>query len=96
MDGYINHLNPSAFEFVYEDDSQIEYPKTLAEQLSPTTMIWYNTLWDTLCGGHDDDLATQDCDASFGFLIDTLGASIIQTDRAELLLSYLRKRKLHK
>ena len=40
---------------------------------------WYNTLWDTLCGGHDDDLALSDPDAAYGYLIDTLGATIIQT-----------------
>lgn len=96
MRDYVNSLNICAYEFVYEYDTQIDYPRELAKQLSPSTMIWYNTLWDTLCGGHDDDLALEDCDASYGFLIDELGASIIQTDRAELLLNYLKKRKLHK
>lgn len=34
-------------------------------------------------------------DKGYGYLIDTLGARIIQTDRPQYLLDYLRKRKLH-
>ena len=40
-------------------------------------------------------MALKDPDAAYGYLIDTLGARIIQTDRAELLLKYLQNRKLH-
>ena len=40
-------------------------------------------------------MALTDPDAAYGYLVDTLGARIIQTDRAELLLGYLQKRKLH-
>ena len=58
-------------------------------------MIWYNTLWASLCAGHDDALALQDPDKAYGYLIDTLGADIIQTDRAEYLLEYLRARGMH-
>ena len=50
---------------------------------------------DTMSGGHDDDLALEDPDAAYGCLIDTLGARIIQTDRSEYLLEYLRSRNLH-
>lgn len=39
--------------------------------------------------------ALEDPDAAYGYLIDTLGARIIQTDRAEYLLEYLRNRNLH-
>ena len=66
------------------------------DELRGKALIWYNTLWDTLCGGHDDDLSLEDPDAAFGYLIDTLGARIIQTDRAEHLLTYLRDRGLHR
>ena len=70
-------------------------PLKFRQDLSGKALIWYNTLWDTLCGGHDDDLSLEDPDAAYGYLIDTLGARIIQTDRAEHLLSYLRSRSLH-
>ena len=95
MDGFMTELKPCAYELVYQTDNEVAYPKELRSALSGKALIWYNTLWDTLCGGHDDDLALEDPDAAFGFLIDTLGARIIQTDRSELLLKYLKSRKLH-
>lgn len=95
MDGFMTELKPCAYELVYQTDNEVAYPKELRSALSGKALIWYNTLWDTLCGGHDDDLALENPDAAFGFLIDTLGARIIQTDRSELLLKYLKSRKLH-
>lgn len=95
MDGYMKELKPAAYELCYQTDEQISYPLQIKKDLKGKSLIWYNTLWDTLCGGHDDDLALEDPDAAFGFLIHTLGARIIQTDRAELLLNYLKKNNLH-
>ena len=96
MVGYFNRLKPVAYELVYATDDDNGYAIELKSRLDGKALIWYNTLWDTLCGGHDDDRALSDPDGAFGFLIDTLGARIIQTDRAELLLDYLRSRSLHK
>lgn len=95
MEGHMALLKPCAYELTYRTDDELDYPLQLREDLSGKALLWYNTLWDTLCGGHDDDLALEDPDAAYGFLIDTLGATIIQTDRAEYLLSYLRSRRLH-
>ena len=95
MEGYMSDLKPCAYELVYKTDDELDYPLELRNELKGKALIWYNTLWDTLCGGHDDDLALEDPDAAYGFLIDKLGAVIIQTDRAEYLLNYLRKRGLH-
>lgn len=95
MAGYMSELKPCAYELVYRSDDELDYPLELRRDLEGKALLWYNTLWDTLCGGHDDDLALEDPDAAYGFLIDKLGATIIQTDRAEYLLNYLRKRGLH-
>lgn len=96
MAGYMTVLKPAAYELCYQTDEQIAIPLRIKDDLRGKALIWYNTLWDTLCGGHDDDLALENPDAAYGFLIDTLGARIIQTDRAELLLNYLKGRNLHK
>ena len=96
MNDYLKDLKPSAYELLYASDETVDYPIELKNMLDGKALIWYNTLWDTLCGGHDDDQALTDPDSAFGFLIDNLGARIIQTDRAELLLNYLRSRSLHK
>lgn len=95
MDGYMNDLQPAAYELLYAQADRVQMPLRMRESLRGKSLIWYNTLWDTLCGGHDDDLSLEDPDAAFGYLIDTLGATIIQTDRAEHLLEYLRGRGLH-
>lgn len=95
MQGYIADLKPAAYELLYAQAEDTAMPLRMRDTLRGRALIWYNTLWDTLCGGHDDDLSLEDPDAAFGYLIDTLGARIIQTDRAEHLLSYLRQRGLH-
>lgn len=95
MQGYIADLKPAAYELLYAQAEDTVLPLRMRDTLRGRALIWYNTLWDTLCGGHDDDLSLEDPDAAFGYLIDTLGARIIQTDRAEHLLNYLRQRGLH-
>ena len=62
-------------------------------KLEGKSKIWYNTLWDTMAGGHDDDKSLENPDEGYGYLIDTLGATIIQTDRTAYLLEYLQARK---
>ena len=47
-----------------------------------------------VCVVHDDK-AVEDLDGTYGYMIDTLGARILQTDRPQLMLDYLRSRKLH-
>lgn len=57
--------------------------------------LWVNSLWPSLNGGLCDDAAFDgDPAAVYGQLVD-MGATMIQTDRPELLLSYLRARGLH-
>ena len=95
MQDYIADLKPAAYELLYAQAEDTAMPLRMRDTLRGRVLIWYNTLWDTLCGGHDDDLSLEDPDAAFGYLIDMLGARIIQTDRAEHLLNYLRQRGLH-
>ena len=93
IEGFIRELQPIAFELLYVNDSN-PLPKQLKDQLAGRTLIWYNTLWDTMAGGHDDDMSLSCPDAGYGYLIDTLGASIIQTDRPAYLIDYLEKKGL--
>lgn len=94
IDGFMTGLKPAAYELLYASDD-CPTPLKMKDKLRGNALIWYNTLWDTLCGGHDDDRSLEDPDEAFGYLIDTLGARIIQTDRAEHLLRYLQSRNLH-
>lgn len=94
IEAFIKDMSPIAFELLFVKDSN-GLPRRLATSLKGRALIWYNTLWDTMAGGHDDDMSLQNPDSGYGYLIDTLGCRIIQTDRPAYLLDYLRKRKLH-
>ncbi len=95
MDGFMTGLNPVAYELLYKYDTN-PMPKQLKKELKGKALIWYNTLWENMAGGHEDECAVEKGpDAAYGYLIDTLGARIIQTDRAALVLDYLKKRGLH-
>lgn len=93
VESYIDQIKPVAFEFLYVLD-QNPLPKALASALKGKSLIWYNTLWDTMAGGHDDDQSLEDPDKGYGYLIDTLNCRIIQTDRPEYLIHYLKSRNL--
>ena len=94
IEAFIKDMSPVAFELLFVKDTNL-IPNKLATTLNGRSLIWYNTLWDTMAGGHDDDMSLQNPDSGYGYLIDILGCRIIQTDRPAYLLDYLRKRKLH-
>lgn len=94
IETFIKDMKPVAFEFLYVKDSN-PLPQKLGTSLNGHALIWYNTLWDTMAGGHDDDMSLQSPDAGYGYLIDTMGCRILQTDRPAYLIDYLRSRKLH-
>ena len=90
-----DHLKskPCAFELCFKDNDQ--YVKQASLMASGKSLIWVNTLWDTLCGGHEDDKAYMESpDAHYGYLINSLGVHIIQTDRPAFLIDYLQKNNL--
>jgi len=78
-------IKPVAFELLFVSDT-CKVPFEVKEVLKCKSLIWYNTLWDTMAGGHDDDMALEDPDKAYGYLIETLGARIIQTDRPQMLI----------
>ena len=94
IESFIKDMHPVAFELLYKTDEN-PLPRKLKDSLKGRTLIWYNTLWDTMAGAHDDDASLQDFDEGYGYLIDVLGARMIQTDRPQFLLDYLRSRNLH-
>lgn len=91
---YMKKMKPAAFELCYSD-SDSPLPKKMKKILFKKSLLWYNSLWPSLNGGHDDEAALKNADESYGYLIDKLGARIIQTDNPAFLLEYLRNRGLH-
>ena len=93
-------------EYIADDESQLAYEVCWGE-LTPAveecmkrviadgSKLWVNTLWNSLCGGLSDDIAWENsADKVYGKIIQ-MGATMIQTDRPEFLIDYLRKRNLH-
>lgn len=84
------------YEIVFkkEDKEKLHHIK---EKLRDTeSVIWINSLWPSLCGGYSDDRALKDAEGTWGYLVDSLGAGILQTDRPALMLEYFQKRGLHR
>lgn len=92
IEDFMKEIRPVAFELLFKSDTN-QIPKQVKSLLEGKSKIWYNTLWDTMAGGHDDDMSLEDPDKGYGYLIDELGATIIQTDRTAYLLEYLQARK---
>jgi len=68
----------------------------LVKQMNGKPLIWLNSLWPSLNGGHDDDRAVEkgEKEESWGWLIN-YHPVILQTDRPADLLIYLKGRGLH-
>ncbi len=85
---------PLAYEVCW-DKMAPEVTDCFKAIVNQPSKLWVNTLWESLNGGLEDDLAFDgNPDDVYGVLID-MGATMIQTDRPEFLLNYLRSRKLH-
>ncbi len=90
---FLQELNPVAFELGYNSDTN-PLPKKAKEVIGTRSLMWYNTL-NGRNGGHDDATAATDPQKGYGYLIDTLGARMLQTDTPEYMIEYLRKRGMH-
>lgn len=96
IESYQKAIKPVAFELIFQTDTSALL-KDNAFIPANGSKIWYNSLWASLNAGHEDDLAFDEGNTkdSWEWLINH-GATILQTDRPEAMLKYLRKRSLHK
>ena len=93
-------------EYIADDEPQLAYEicwgeytpeveSAMQRLIADGSKLWVNSLWNSLCGGLSDDVAwVTSADEVYGKLVD-MGATMIQTDRPEYLLKYLRERGLH-
>jgi glycerophosphoryl diester phosphodiesterase len=56
--------------------------------------LWINSIWGSLCGNLDDDNAYINGTQVYDKLL-SYGPTMIQTDRPEFLINYLRSKGLH-
>ncbi|MHC2991012.1 glycerophosphodiester phosphodiesterase [Pontibacter sp. HJ8] len=86
-------LKPVAFELVFATDTS-RVLNSFDKIKRKGSRVWVNSLWASLNAGRDDDLAETDVEASYGWILGK-GANMIQTDRLEPLVDYLRKKNRH-
>jgi glycerophosphoryl diester phosphodiesterase len=91
---YLEIMPAMAYEVVW-DQWTLEVEQCMQTILKNNAKIWTNSMWGSLCGGGlYDDLALTDPEKIYGKHI-LLGATLIQTDRPESLIGYLRTKGLH-
>lgn len=93
VEDYLEHWPPVAFEFTVPHDS-ITYINEFKNIRERGSSVWVNSLWAHHNAGNDDEQAAMDITVYDWFIDNNI--DIIQTDRPELLLQYLRKRGYHK
>ena len=99
FDSYINSdLDVIAYEICWDGTLKGER-KIFNRVLAKGDRLWINTLWDSLCGGKehsfaDDNALNGNEHKIYGKLL-KYGATMIQTDRPELLLAYLTAKGRH-
>jgi len=72
-----------------------EVTECMKEIVAGGAKAWANTIWGSLCGYLDDDAALEKgTEEIYGPIVD-MGVTMIQTDRPEFLIDYLRSRGLH-
>lgn len=81
-------FDPIAFEITYSNETFLTQGVGTLTELGGR--IWVNTLNPRLAGGITDEQALKDPNATWGRVL-AAGANILQTDRPEELIAYLRR-----
>ena len=87
VEAFVQQLDPKIYELTFEYDASPQLTLVRA-RLAGRGRIWYDSLWPSLCGGHDD---AKPLDDGIGWLIDN-GAGAIQTDIPREMIEYLKTR----
>jgi glycerophosphoryl diester phosphodiesterase len=93
VEDYLKYSVPVAFEFTVPQDT-IAFIEQFDEIREKGSSVWVNSLWPQHNGGHDDERAVLDQTIYDWFINNNI--DIIQTDRPQVLLDYLRSKNLHK
>ncbi|MBQ7575791.1 MAG: glycerophosphodiester phosphodiesterase family protein [Bacteroidales bacterium] len=90
---------PVAYEVCWSRNDDGSFREAARKIVSQGSKVWVNTIWASLCGGdgNDDDAAftAKDPGDVYRPYIDA-GVSMIQTDRPELLIRWLKKTGHHR
>ena len=89
---------PMAYEVCWQSNGDGAFEEACRRIVDQGSKIWVNTIWASLCGGdgNDDDAAflAEDPGEVYQQYLDR-GVSLIQTDRPELLIGWLKAAGRH-
>jgi Glycerophosphoryl diester phosphodiesterase len=89
---------PLAYEVCWQNNDDNAFDDACKKIIAQGSKVWVNTIWASLCGGYgnDDDAAyvAKNPDDVYGQYLKK-GVSMIQTDRPELLINYLKSKHRH-
>lgn len=89
LDNLIKGTRPDVYEVVFDSESdECVQPKAMTK-MKKAGRVWVNTLWDSLCAGHTDNVSLSNVSNGWDWHIDNLGFDIIQTDRSRELINHL-------
>ncbi len=91
IDAHASSCPAFVTSFSTEDSHVLEHFEYL---IAAKRRVWASPLWPEICAGRTDDLAVDEPDEAWGWLVER-GATILCTDRPRELLTYLRKHGLH-
>ncbi|EPY30598.1 glycerophosphoryl diester phosphodiesterase [Angomonas deanei] len=83
------HHDLYEINFEVEERDKLRLIKELAAESS--AVLWVNTIWPTTCAGHSDDHALKNRESTWRYVVDVIGAGILQTDRPQMVLTYLKE-----
>lgn len=92
IDDYLENQVPVAFEFIVKYDT-VGLIRYFDDIRAKGASVWVNSLWPQHNGGHDDEKAYENPKVYDWFIENHI--DIIQTDRPQYLLQYLRSKNLH-
>lgn len=93
IDDYQTKLKVKAFELVFSKDTSKVLTR-FSQIRQKGSRIWVNSLWPSMNAGHEDNEAVKNKDSIYGWYLKK-GVNMIQTDRPQLLINYLRSKKKH-
>ncbi len=94
IDEYLARGHPAVVQVTFNRD-RLPLVRDLKKVRQHGARLWINSIWPEQNGGHDDERALTDPEGAYGWLIAT-GANMIQTDRPQYLLEYLRAANRHR
>jgi glycerophosphoryl diester phosphodiesterase len=91
---YLRERKPAVLQIVFsrEDRPALAW---VEKARAAGVRVWFNALWSQHNAGHHDDRALTDPAGAYGWLV-ARGATMIQTDRPQLLMEYLRQADLRR